>query len=111
VGLYRSGTEGVTRVLDEVLLPITALKEKLPAHEGPILFTGYTGPHQELLEQQFGEGTVAGAGEARPRAETVGRLARARLLAGSSDDRMNLAPIYVRPSAAEARWEEAACPS
>jgi tRNA threonylcarbamoyladenosine biosynthesis protein TsaB len=108
-GLYRAGAAGLTRVWDEVLLPITALLVKLATPDRSVLFTGSTELHRGLLVEQFGERAVLEAGAARPRAETVGRLARTRLLAGSSDDRMNLSPRYVRPSAAEARWEETAC--
>ena len=46
------------------------------------------------------------AGDWRPRAATVAALASMRQLAGAYDDVWKLAPLYLRKSAAEEKWEQ-----
>src|SRR5438128_1303182 len=100
------GIETTGDVADLAVLDGEEVEAKLAFYEEPLRFTGDTAPYHGKLAARFGEPSVTGPGRARPRAESVARLARTRLLAGEADDRMTLAPHYVRPSAAEARWRE-----
>jgi tRNA threonylcarbamoyladenosine biosynthesis protein TsaB len=49
---------------------------------------------------------ITPADEWYPRAATVAALASARQLAGAYDDVWKLAPLYLRKSAAEEKWEQ-----
>jgi tRNA threonylcarbamoyladenosine biosynthesis protein TsaB len=107
----RATPDGIRRCEGPMQLAIDALATKLAAFSGSVRFAGDTRAYQEALAERFGEAALLGAERAQPAAEVIARLARARLQAGDADDRMTLAPLYVRPSAAEARWKEAACPT
>jgi tRNA threonylcarbamoyladenosine biosynthesis protein TsaB len=109
--LYEATRDRPIRRTEETLLSMEELESVLAVHGGPIRFAGEIEPYREMLESRFGGATVGGAYGTRPRAETVGELARTRLRENRGDDPMTLAPIYVRPSAAEARWRETSCPS
>lgn len=61
-----------------------------------------TGPFVERLSGRLPEYALPVRAELRdPKAAAIGRLARNALLAGVCHDPMQLAPLYVRPSAAE----------
>ena len=96
---------------DEMLMAAGDLAKKLAQSPLDVALLGDPGTHAELLQEALGPRlTHAGRGAA-PRPATIARLARERLAAGDSDDSHLLAPHYLRVSTAEARRQEASCPS
>ncbi|MEX2138067.1 MAG: tRNA (adenosine(37)-N6)-threonylcarbamoyltransferase complex dimerization subunit type 1 TsaB [Pirellulales bacterium] len=66
-----------------------------------------SGPALRKLAQQVPAGvTMVESDEWEPRAATVAALAWSRHLDGAYDDLWKLAPMYLRKSAAEEKWEQ-----
>lgn len=95
----------------EMLLPARDLAGKLTAAPLDVVMAGVPGPHRALLAAALGPRLALSPEDRLPRASTLARLGRARLLAGEAPSVHSLAPRYLRPSTAEARLQEAACPA
>jgi tRNA threonylcarbamoyladenosine biosynthesis protein TsaB len=98
------------RRAEETLLPAEELAQKLARTPLEVVLAGDPGPHRALLAAALGPRLVLSQEAPAPRAATVARLGRDRLVAGQADPVHALAPCYLRASAAEARRKEAACP-
>jgi tRNA threonylcarbamoyladenosine biosynthesis protein TsaB len=88
---------------EEMLLPARDLAARLGRSPLDVVLVGDPGPHRELLLEALGERIVAAPDDRGPRAGVVACLGRERLLIGAGDPVHELAPRYLRPSAAEAR--------
>jgi tRNA threonylcarbamoyladenosine biosynthesis protein TsaB len=112
-GLYTALYQWVDGRLEpratELLVRGEELAEKLTASTLPVLLLGNPGPHRVLLEEVLNAREMDSR-DAEPRASTVARLGRERLLAGAGDAVHYLAPHYLRLSTPEVRRQEALCP-
>jgi len=95
----------------ETLLPAAEMARRLALYPGSVAVIGSPGPHRGLLREVLQERLILGEEDLPPRAATVASLGRVRLGAGAGDEVHTLAPRYLRPSAAEARRQEGACPT
>jgi tRNA threonylcarbamoyladenosine biosynthesis protein TsaB len=100
LGLYRNQGVNLMPVEEPRMLLLSELGDALAAHRSEVLFCG------EGLRQMRGE-IVAACGAAGvsarfaepepPRAATVCRIARERLLSGLAEDPHALVPLYIAP--------------
>lgn len=98
---------------EELLAPVGDLLAHLAATPLDVVLVGQFGPHRAALQEALGGRAILAPEDMLPRAGTVARLGRERLLAGQADSVHDLAPRYLRPSAAEARRTAGgtACPA
>lgn len=96
---------------EEMLMPSQDLAKKLAQAPMEVVLAGDPGTHGDLLRQALGPRLTTAGGSGSPRPGTIARLARERLLAGEVEPAHLLSPRYLRVSTAEARRQEAACPS
>ena len=112
-GLYTALYQWVEGRLEqrasELLLRGEELAERLAGTTLPVTLVGNPGSHGVLLEEWVHPREIGGR-EAAPRASTIARLGRERLLTGAGDPVHELAPSYRRLSTPETRRQEAACP-
>jgi tRNA threonylcarbamoyladenosine biosynthesis protein TsaB len=92
----------VTRAAPTVLT-IDQLAARLSGYPGPVLLAGDAPEAAERLLSALGPRALARRPPAGPTAAWVAELGRQRLAVGG-DDAVTLAPVYVRPSAAVAKW-------
>jgi len=91
---------------EEMLIAAEDLAAKLAQSPLDVVLAGSAGQHRPALEAALGPRLILGPEQPTPRAATVARLGRERLLRGESDPAHALAPRYLRPSTAEARLRE-----
>lgn len=98
---------------EEMLAPVGDLLSHLAMTPLEVVLVGQLGPHRAALLEALKSRAVLTPEDMLPRAGTVARLGRERLLSGRADSLHDLAPRYLRPSAAEARRTAggAACPA
>jgi len=102
-GLYqRSDGTLVTRAAPTVLT-IDQLAARLAGYPGPVLLAGDAPEAAERLLTSLGPRALTRRSPAGPSAAAVAAVGRQRLADGG-DDPLTLAPLYVRPSAAVAKW-------
>lgn len=95
----------------ELMLPARDLARKLSQTPLRVAFLGRVGTHRALFTEAL-EGRALFASERlEPLASTVAGFGLRLLNEGRGVSPHELAPRYLRPSAAEARRQEAACPS
>jgi tRNA threonylcarbamoyladenosine biosynthesis protein TsaB len=105
--LYRQQEAGPTPVRPPALLTPAELAAALAEEPGPLWFVGTTSPFRGVLAERLGErARFAVETHSEPPARIVARLGWRRLRAGDGDAVAALAPLYLRPSAAEARREQ-----
>jgi tRNA threonylcarbamoyladenosine biosynthesis protein TsaB len=102
-GLYqRSDGTLVTRAAPTVLT-IDQLAARLAGYPGPVLLAGDAPEAAERLLTSLGPRALTRRSPAGPSAAAGAAGGRPRLADGG-DDPLTLAPLYVRPSAAVAKW-------
>jgi tRNA threonylcarbamoyladenosine biosynthesis protein TsaB len=104
--LYRTGPGGVTTLVAPALAPISQAQDWVREHGRPGEALLLAGDAATLHAGRTGwpvAPQVLPAEQRLPRGGVVARLGLALLRAGRTTDPVQLAPVYLRPSAAEAR--------
>jgi tRNA threonylcarbamoyladenosine biosynthesis protein TsaB len=100
-GLYQRSDGAVVTRAAPTVLTIDQLAARLAGYPGPVLLAGDAPEAAERLLTSLGP--RARRSPAGPSAAAVAAVGRHRLADGG-DDPLTLAPLYVRPSAAVAKW-------
>jgi tRNA threonylcarbamoyladenosine biosynthesis protein TsaB len=103
VGRPTRAADAVTTRAAPTVLTIDQLAARLAGYPGPVLLAGDAPEAAERLLSALGPRALARRPPAGPAAAWVAEMGRQRLAAGG-DDPATLAPLYVRPSAAVAKW-------
>ncbi|MBO8169246.1 MAG: tRNA (adenosine(37)-N6)-threonylcarbamoyltransferase complex dimerization subunit type 1 TsaB [Thermoanaerobacteraceae bacterium] len=103
--VYESVGNKLKRLTDYMALSPRQLREKLGSFDRPVTLLGDA---VERYQEYFADLNVRVAFQANrwPRAAQIACLAEKRLQKGDVDDLYMLAPLYIRRSEAEIRWEE-----
>lgn len=103
--LYTSETDGMTRLTEYMAINPHQLLEKLSVHNKPVTILGdAVGVYRDIFNEPFIN--FAPQGNRWPRAAQVAQLAWQRYKRSDYDNVYTLAPLYIRRSEAEIRWEE-----
>lgn len=107
--LYRTGPAGVESLIPPTLAPIAAVQQWVPEHAQAgevLLLAGDAAPLHAGRDGWPVAPILLPAEQRLPRGGVVARIGCQLLAAGESTDPVQLAPLYLRPSAAEARRAE-----
>ena len=95
----------------ELMLPARDLAKMLAQTPLRVGLIGRVGSHRALFSEALEGRALFVSEQLEPRASTIARLGLRLLSDGHGVSAHELAPRYLRPSAAEARRQEATCPS